>query len=158
MISVDNYKKIITIFLGLLVLILTSACASRKVDLVQQNAVTLEIVHSQGQVIISQAKIYEEEGSLLITGNVKSILPPQLSPRLGHVDVAILNSDGAVLQTLSIKHSAFRHKQIPRPFFSVRLPSIPPQGSRIRLAYHVKSHSMTSRTFDCGQNEALPTT
>ena len=157
MISADSYKIIINISLGFLVLILTSACASRKVDLVQQNAVTLEIVHSQGQVILSQAKIYEEEGRLLIIGNVKSILPPQLSPRLGHVDVAILKSDGAVLQTFSVKHSAFRHKQIPRPFFSARLPSTPPQGSLIRLAYHVQSHNMTNRTFDCGQNNALPT-
>ena len=134
-----------------------SACASDRANLVDKGEVSIERVPSK-RVYFRGIRVFQDDSEVLITGRVKSRSYSQ--PDSGHVDIAIVSSEGEVLEKVSASHtpSTFPRRGGRRHIgvrFDVPLAIVPPKGSNVRLSYHRGSKS-DSKTFDCGENAALP--
>jgi len=149
-------KKLIILFIlsYITVCFVISSCASSHLNLVENGTVTIERIPYEG-CYISKVNAIEDDGELVISGRVKR--RSLLSISRGHIDIAIINSEGKVLKELS---TLYTPQYIPakrihtrEARFKVRLPNIPYKGNKIRVAYHRNLRSY-SKTFDCGKNMA----
>ena len=134
-------------------------CASNRVNLIDRETVSIERVHSK-KVYFSRVDVYKEDDKLAIGGTVKSRF--YIPPDSGQVDMAVINPEGEILEKVSTSHtpSVFPKRGGGRSLgvrFDVLLAIIPPEGSKVRLAYHKASRS-DSKTFDCGNNLATVNT
>ena len=134
-----------------------TGCAPNRVNLVDNGTVSIERIPSGG-IYISKVRVNQEGNEFVVTGRVKrSDHSPLCS---GHVYVAIMSPEGKILEQVSTYYSPRfiprkrDHRRLHGSRFEVRLPFIPPAGSKIRVAYHrpVKSESETP---SCGVNRAL---
>ncbi|MHC4529770.1 MAG: hypothetical protein ACYS29_18010, partial [Planctomycetota bacterium] len=105
---------------------------------------------------------YQDGDSLVVYGKVKRGPDLCCDDARGHVDIAVLDSDGAVLETVS---TYYRPRNIPKSrtrssSFKTRLPIVPPQGATIHAAYHKSAEYAVftegQKTFQCLYNMALP--
>ena len=138
------------------VLLAIGGCASSRYNLVKEGAISVEYMPSEGDTFVSQVDVYRIENGIKISGTVK--VPKALHPtRGGHVDVAILSSDGALLQKASIQHNSRNprrtsaHKLPFRAYIPIEL--LP--ESTIRIAYHKPSYPQGDAVFDCERNSAI---
>lgn len=124
---------------------------------------TGEFSHATEDVFISKAYTYEDGDELVILGHVKRSLQNCCDSARGHVDIALLNRDGTVIDSFSTLYSP---SNIPKvrsrsSSFKVRRPYLPPDGVIIRMAYHNSLEGADSAlyvgdVFDCKQNKATP--
>ncbi len=128
------------------------ACASNRVNLLKDGTSKLEIIPSKGYYI-SKVHVNQNGDELEITGRVKR--RSYSGTGGGHVDITIVNPKDEVLEKLS---TFYVPRMIPtkrmhtrESRFEVRLPTILPTGSKVRVAYHRVS-KQDRRTFSCGEN------
>lgn len=132
------------------------ACASNRVNLLKDGAVKLERIPSKGYYI-SHVDVYQYDDELVVHGNVK--LRGHPGTGTGHVDIAIVSSDGEVLEQIStlykprIISTRKMHKRT--AYFNVRLSTILPMESTVRAAYH-RDSKPDRKTFPCEGNIAVP--
>jgi hypothetical protein len=114
-------------------------------------------------VFISQAYTYEENGELVIFGKIKRGYQNCCDSARGHVDIALLTSDGTIIDSFS---TLYFPGNIPKvrsrsSSFKVRRPYLPPDGIIIRMAYHDSLEGADSAlyagdVFQCEHNKATP--
>lgn len=130
-----------------------SGCATNRLNLVKDGTVFVEIVPTRNEYI-TRTSIYQDNGEVLITGNVGTHRLPVFANG-GHVDGVILAPDGSVIKKFSASHAVFRRKNSFQPAFTVRLPLVLQPKTAVCLAYHHPA-TVVAKTFDCGQNAAAP--
>jgi hypothetical protein len=113
------------------------------------------------EAIFYSVKAVQAENNLVISGSIKTATP-FTTPPTGHVDVAVLDSQGAVLakashlaryRVLVTKASQLSSQRPPRFRFS--FPLTPETGTQVKLALHKETPFSWSTVFDCGDNRAL---
>ena len=133
------------------------ACASNRVNLLKNGTTKLEIIPSRG-IYISRVYVIQDGDKLVIKGTVKRRSSSRAGS--GHVDISIVSPEGEVFEKVStfyiprIIPSKPGRRKSRGSRFEVRLPTIPPTGSKVRVAYH-RISKPDSRTFSCGENMAV---
>ena len=136
--------------------ILVSGCLGGRVDLVDNQTVSLEPVPT-GHLYVSWGGVYQKGGATEVRGVIR--------PRhrgfhgYGHVDVAVLAPDGTVLEEASALYHPriLPRKGVSRARFTVPLATVPPPGSTVRLAYHDDQDACSApKPFHCSGNAASP--
>ncbi|MBW1852732.1 MAG: hypothetical protein JRJ15_15185 [Deltaproteobacteria bacterium] len=132
------------------------ACASKRVNLLKDGTIKLERVPSRGYYI-SSVYVNQNGDELVITGRVKR--RSRAGSGSGHVDIAVVSADGDVLEQISTLYKPriilTRKMHTRESYFEARLPTIPPMGSKVRVAYH-RDSKPDSKTFSCDENMAVP--
>lgn len=134
-----------------------TGCASDRVNLVDRGTLSIERVPSRG-IYISEVRVNQDGNELVVTGRVKR--RDVSAGGFGHVDVAIISPEGKTLEQVSTYFSPriiprkHDHRRLHGSRFEVRLPTIPPTGSKVRVAYH-RISKPDSRTSSCGENMAV---
>jgi hypothetical protein len=121
-----------------LVVVLLTGCYLKRVDLVEERDVTLDI-QREGNVSMSAVSAYQEGEHLLVSGSIGQ--KKATSPFSGWVQVTVVLHNGTVLE-----ESCYRvwPKAAPGPrwqvrsngpssFFDITLSTVPPPGSVIRV-------------------------
>ena len=125
-----------------------SGCATTNVDLVKTGVVTVTPLSSKNNRVQS-ANVYTSNGNLIVSGRVKNT-PPFGASKLGHVDITIINPDGSIL-TRTTAPSRHRHRarndNRPSPY-SVKIPLVPPKGSKIQVRYHAGGVKLECESVD----------
>lgn len=105
---------------------------------------------------------HRDGGELVVSGKVRRSCNFCYDDVLGHIDIALVDSAGRVLETTSVHYTP---RSIPKDgprysTFTARLDSTPPAGAMIRTAYHEHIGSTPSgsytKAFDCEDNLAVP--
>jgi hypothetical protein len=126
-------------------------CAPKHPNLITQDGVSIETLHSAG-AHISDVAVSEDGNGLVITGKVSRL--NRATSGSGHVDVTILDSAGNVIDkgtvpytptTLPKTPGARKHKG---SRFEVRLRCALPERGRIQVSYHAKLKP-ESNGLDC---------
>jgi hypothetical protein len=123
-------------FIFVLIALLMTNCVSRRIDLVRTGTVLIEYVPSP-KIYVSEAYVYQDGNRLVVSGKVKRRHASAISSS-GHVDITILSPEGLIIKKAS---TLFLPRIIPRKgaqesLFTARFSVIPPQGSKIRVAFH----------------------
>ncbi len=141
-------KKLTILFVSILAMtgIALSGCVSKRVDLVDTGAVSLQRLPSK-DTHISRVDVFQDGDELVITGKLRRGLSSM--PGLGHVDIAIVDPEGKILKEVHTNYFprilarkqrrrilAMARNQRQQANFGVRLPLVPPPGSTIRVTYH----------------------
>lgn len=152
--------KILKFFCVLIILFVSMAglaCASKRINLIKNGTRKLEIIPSRG-IHISKVYVIQEGDRLLIKGTVKRRSSYNVGS--GHIDISIISPEGEVLEKAStnfipriIPSRPGRRKSLGSRF-EVRLPTIPPAGSKVHVAYHRVSKT-DNWIFSCGENMAV---
>jgi hypothetical protein len=97
---------------------------------------------------------------LVISGKVNRAYHYCCDKTKGHIDIAVFDSEGLVIDTIS---TLFSPRNIPKAKartskFKVALPLLLPEGSTIRAVYHDGIYHLDSgeKTFQCDLNLAIP--
>jgi hypothetical protein len=97
--------------------------------------------------------VYVEHNRFIVTGSLYRAVLSSYLP--GHVDIAILGSDGNLIKYASVPHSVpFITNKRRISYFEAKFRRIPPEGSAIRVGFH-KEELQENIQFDCGANRAL---
>lgn len=131
------------------------ACASNRVNLLKDGNIKLERVSSKSYYI-SHVGVYQNDDELEVHGNVKR--RAHSSTEKGHVDIAIVSPDGENLKEISTNYTPriipARMIRKRKSYFHVSMPTIPPVGSIVRVAYH-RDSKPDRESFSCEGNIAL---
>ncbi|MEW6442651.1 MAG: hypothetical protein AB1640_17070 [bacterium] len=140
---------------AVLIAVLAAGCALSRAGGPNGAGVSLEVLPCSGRYALD-AWLREANGSLEVHGHVKQLLRSD-PVRPGHVDVAVVGRDGAVLEDFSVRYGPEYVSRKGRHYyaFSVRLPSRPPEGSTVRLACHEARGPDSGALFRCAENLAL---
>jgi len=155
---ITKIKHLVTVLGMGCVVLAAGGCASSRYNLAKNGVISLELMSSEGDTFVSQADIYRIENGIEISGTVK--VPQTLHhTRGGHVDVAILSSDGSLLKKASIQHRPRnpRRTSAHKLPFKAYIPIKLPPKSIIRIAYHKRSYPRSDAVFDCESNPAIST-
>ena len=146
--------KILFVLMILSVSMTGWACASNSVNLLKDGTLKLEPI-SSGGYYLSKVHVNQVDEGLEITGKIKRRSYAGIGG--GHVDITIVSPEGEVLEKLSTfyvpRMIPTRRMHTRESRFEVRLQTIPPTGSKVRVAYH-RVAKPESRTFSCGENRA----
>jgi hypothetical protein len=125
------------------------AYASNCANLLKNGSFKIEAVSSKGYYL-SNVHVNQVDGGIEITGKVKRRSYAGIGG--GHVDITIISLEGEVLDKFSTIYSPrmipMRRVHMRESGFEVHLPMIPPKGSKIRIALHRPSKSV-SKEFSC---------
>jgi hypothetical protein len=145
---IRNLSTISIAIVSLFFLAVISGCTTvDRSDLVKSGILNIEQERT-GKVYIAWSDAYEEGDGFVITGVLRR------RDRVGmpiktHVDVTILSPDGTVLDEarssdvyVSRRIIGRSHQSFER--FKVRFPSVPPQGSLVRVVSHSGQHDDTT--------------
>lgn len=130
--------------------LLAGGCASPGENLVAAGTVVAE-KQSVGGVRVSRVNVYQD-GQTLVVDNSLRRSASYRQRSMGHVDVAVLGPDGAILAQKS-----FRDQWLTchwSTFHSARLPLVAPRGSTVRVLFH-DTHSTPSTGHTPQEWEAL---
>jgi hypothetical protein len=149
-------KKVkLIIVLGIIIACFTSfGCASTTVNLLKNKTVELEKISYRG-VRILRVFVQEENGSTKISGIIKNT--SSIPINFGHVDISIISPEGTILKEASTQYipktlkKRKRHSDGSR--FYTNLQFVPPEGSKVRIAFH-KTSIKRNRAFNCNENQA----
>jgi len=142
---------------SLFLMISLAACAHSE-DLVRDRKVSLEIVEPKVLVSISDVRVLRKEKGVEVVGSVKRT---GLGIMRGHMDIAIVSSEGKVLRMTSTEYTpSFRkvyvRRRAVRPSsFSSQFPDNLSLGAIVRIAFHPET---LDKSLNCGNNQALPST
>ena len=140
-----------------------SGCAANRVDIVDSGLLSLE-QHATGKVYIAWSSAYKDGDGFVVTGVLRRRDTVGL-PIKAHVDVTVLSPDGTVLDEASSSNVCVPRRITGRGQrfrrFRVHFPSIPAQGSSVRMVSHsgqhddaVRNHPIQSQNCS-GQVQAL---
>lgn len=118
--------------------VLTS-CVSNRVNLVDDKY--LNILTDAPKNVIVQSSAYKEDEGFVVSGRISK---GTLSTRSigGHLDILIETPNAEVFAKLQAdlrRMPAARRAGNPASFF-LKLPALPPSGSKIHLTYHTVDH------------------
>ncbi len=127
--------------------ILISGCATTSVDQVNDAPVLLERMPSE-DVMVSEVRAVEDEDGLVIHGKVKRTARNCCDSARGHVDIAVVGPDGAIVDMVSVPYSP---RNIPKARsrssrFTARLPYKVPEDVPLRITYHNDREHAASAT------------
>ncbi len=133
----SNFSKFLLATGLRLAIILISGCATTSVDQVKNASVLFERMPSE-DVVVSEVRAVEDGDGLVIHGKVKRTARNCCDSARGHVDIAIVGPDGAIVDMLSVPYSP---RNIPKvrsrsARFTARLPYKVPEDVSLRIAYH----------------------
>lgn len=135
---------------------LTIGCAGARPNLAESGALRVERPDTP-KASVTQAYLYRDEGGgLLVSGKVKRDTGHAMALG-GHVDVAVYGPEGRMLEQVSVSYlpgdlQQFKSQRRMGASFSARFPTMPPQGSTIRVAFHETRSLSELKGFDCGEN------
>lgn len=140
----------ITVVTLLFLVVSSSSCtAANRTDLVKSGVVTIEQQRT-GKAYIAWSSAYKEKGGLVITGVLRR-RDHVGRPIKTHVDVTIVSPDGTVLDEarssdvyVSRRITGRGHLSFER--FKIRIPSVPAQGSLVRLISHSGKHDDATKS------------
>lgn len=120
-----------------------SGCGANHVK-PNQVSVSIEKLPSKG-IAISRVTAYEQNGELIIKGNVKRTFNNCCDAERGHIDIAVTAPDTAVVDVVS---TLYIPRDIPRvrgrfSHFTAHLPYMVPEDAVLRITYH-ENTAMTS--------------
>ncbi len=149
MIKKRSTINVTVITLLLLVVVSLSCTAANRTDLVKSGVVTIEQQRT-GKAYIAWSSAYKEKGDLVITGVLRRRDHVGL-PIKTHVDVTIVSPDGTVLDEARSSDVYVSRRIIGRGYlsferFKIRIPSIPAQGSLVRLISHSGQHDDATKS------------
>jgi hypothetical protein len=135
--------------------VLISGCLRGRVDLVDNQTVSLERASTK-HLYISWATVYQEAAATEVRGEIRRRYRGRGGDvGHGHIDVAVFAPDGTVLEEVSAlyypRHISKKHAA----YFTARLSKVPPRASTVRLAHHRDGYSLR-RAFNCDKNAACP--
>lgn len=150
------YRKIL-IIMGLVIIglsvFINMGCSSR-INLVKNGTYMTDGLHSGG-IKVSKINVYEENKQLIVSGVLRRTNIFHSYP--GHVDIAILDKTGSVIDKISVENRMPFIGRSKRKYssFTAKFDIIPPEGSTIQVKFHEKSSSKVGH-FDCGEYLAVP--
>jgi hypothetical protein len=158
-------RKLLDFLIGIGLLtatVLFFGCTTNRINYINEASVLFERALSE-DVHISEVYAYENGDELIVRGTVKRSPQYCCDPARGHVDIAVLGSDGLVLDMISTLYSP---RNIPKvrsrsSHFTVQLPYTLPDGVTVRVAYHnsvevAGSAIYAGDMFVCEENIAIP--
>ena len=158
----SNFSKFLFVTGLRLATILISGCATTNVDRVSDASVLFERMPSE-DVVVSEVRAVEDADGLVIHGKVKRTARNCCDSARGHVDIAVVGPDGAIVDMITVPYSP---RNIPKgktrsARFTARLPYKIPEDVPLRITYHNdREHavSATGRTNDliCKNNLTPP--
>jgi hypothetical protein len=133
----SNFSKFLFAMGLRLATILISGCATTNVDHVDKASVLFERMPSE-DVLVSEVRAVEDEEGLAIHGRVKRTARNCCDSARGHVDIAVVGPDGAIVDMVSAPYSP---RNIPKgrnrsSRFTARLPYKVPEDVPLRITYH----------------------
>jgi len=140
----------VTVITLLLLVVISSSCtAANRTDLVKSGVVTIEQKRT-GKAYIAWSSVYKEKDGLVITGVLRRCDHVGL-PIKTHVDVTIVSPEGTVLDEARSSDVYVSRRIIGRDYlsferFKIRIPSVPAQGSLVRLISHSGQHDYTTKS------------
>ena len=143
--------KILSIFILSIIFII--GCATQR-NLLKEDKYA---IHELGtdDLKIEVTNIHLDHGLFVISGRISRISPYKKNSILGHVDVAIISSQGNLIDSISIaRRSPFIPYRIQYSSFKATFSTVPPEGSIIRVGFHKKKF-VEYKKFDCGANVAV---
>ena len=139
---------VVTISCSMLIVI---GCASLS-NFTKHGSYAIEEVNSKG-ISISKTKAYLDDGVFIVSGqlNRKHVTKSYH----GHVDIAVLDSDGNIIDKVSTRSALpfFGRSKRSKTSFKAEFSTVPPEGSIVRVTFHQVDRSSTGR-FDCSANAA----
>lgn len=92
----------------------------------------------EDNVLISDVHAYEDGDTLLIYGMAKRTADNCCDAARGHIDIALVDPDGVILDLISVQYSP---RNIPKnrsrsSHFTARLPYTLPEDVHLRVGYH----------------------
>ena len=116
---------------------LLNGCATTSIDLVQTGVVSTSILPAEHGDVVQSVRVRKTNGDIKIYGKVKGPYPHR-GIGGGHVDITILNPEGAVLKRAT---ALLRHQHRPRvdnrpSSYTTRIPAVVEEGSKIEVKYH----------------------
>ncbi len=141
--------NIIVVTLLLLVVSSSSCTAANRTDLVKSGVVTIEQQRT-GKAYIAWSSAYKEKGDLVITGVLRR-RDHVGRPIKTHVDVAVVSADGTVVDEARSSGVYVSRRITGRSYlsferFKIRIPSVPAQGSLVRLVSHSGKHDDATKS------------
>ena len=141
--------NVTVVTLLLLVVISLSCTAANRTDLVKCGVLTIEQQRT-GKAYIAWSSAYKEKGDLVITGVLRR-RDPVGRPIKTHVDVTIVSPDGTVLDEARSSDIYVSRRITGRGYlsferFEIRIPSVPAQGSLVRLVSHSGKHDDATKS------------
>lgn len=130
-------SKFSTGIIAVLILLFQGGCAHNYNQLQLSGGKTFEVERiASSPLYISWIHATQNENEMIITGTLRSNM--HHTTGAGHVDVAVLDPGDKLLAATSIDYNPkiFHRFRGEEPNFEVRLPFIPPNGSKIRLKLH----------------------
>ena len=133
-----NFSKFLFVTGLRLATILISGCATTNLDQQVNNASVLFERMPSEDVIVSEVRAVEDADGLIIHGKVKRTARNCCDSARGHVDIAVIGPDGAIVDTVSVPYSP---RNIPKgktrsARFTARLPYKIPADVPLRVTYH----------------------
>ena len=121
---------------GALTLLLTNPLFAETIDADGFKVDVISPKSSSAKIV--KVRVDEKDGKLYIEGEITRKLRQQFVT-LGHIDVAVEDANGNVISEATGNYWPKRvNKDINKPsHFSVELPSVPPQGSVIKIVRHL---------------------
>lgn len=149
MIKERSTINVTVITLLLLVVSLSSCTAANRTDLVKSGVVTIEQQRT-GKAYIAWSSAYKEKDGLVITGVLRR-RDHVGGPIKTHVDVTIVSPDGTVLDEARSSGICVSRRITGRGYlsferFKIRIPSVPAQGSLVRLVSHSGKHDGATKS------------
>jgi hypothetical protein len=149
MIKKRSTINVTVITLLLFVVISLSCTAANRTDLVKCGVLTIEQKRT-GKAYIVWSSAYKEKDGLVITGVLRRRDHVGL-PIKTHVDVTIVSPEGTVLDEARSSDVCVSRRIIGRGHpsferFKIRIPSVPAQGSLVRLISHSGQHDYTTKS------------
>ncbi len=138
--AIRNIYNFLTLLIVISIAISTGVCSSLGHNLVQDDAVKLEILEQSNSVYVHSANVYEKNNTLAVYGSIRRT--PGSHGRIRcHVDISVMDSDGKLITektVLPLPRQA--HSNVRTSWFSAYLDIVPPPGSVIQVVAHKGIH------------------
>ena len=150
------FRIFLSLFLTYL-LIGLSGCMSIKLNSVDGLNLYIERIKSN-RLTFRNVRVIQSGDGVVVAGNIKR-RKNSVGTSGGHIDMALLNNEGEVIQKVSTFYTPrrFSRRSLFTPSFKVRFSGMPIEASVVRVAYHnsKKIENSIDLSFDCGNNRAL---
>lgn len=123
-------------------------CTLGAKDLIHEGSVRLETVPSR-HAKFARIHVYQSGPDMTLYGALYKRYQVSVPRRLsGHVDVQVLDPDGALLQQVPARIHR-KDKRWRRAWFRLRISETLPEGSTLRLRHHTQSLETHRRSSEC---------
>lgn len=143
-------KPLTVVMLGVLsfALWVLPGCTLGAKDLIHEGSVRLETVPSR-HAKFAHIHVYQSGPDMTLFGALYQRHQVSVPSRLhGHIDVQVLDPDGALLQEVPTRIHR-KDKRWHRAWFRLPISESLPEGSTLRLRHHAHSFNVHHRTCEC---------